>query len=175
MRRFLALGMTAVALLVAPASPPASASVASQVFHHKYSTVYVADAAPHFPVRWAVQQWDLGTNVHVVYGPCRNYAGCVHVVEGYYGLGSNPGWTAFGFWPDGTMNEPVTIRFNLSWTFDTHNRYQTACHEVGTSLGLAYRYRTLAVPSCMYLWADARASIYPSPNDRWKLNQVYPS
>ena len=140
-----------LAALAAALSLPAPAAYATSTatnggptYHHAASVVYVdGSQAGSFAyyMKWAVGQWDAGTDVTVRYGACRAGAGCAHVIAAHRGRHTQPGLTYYGIYVGTSIiAEPMTTKFDLDYPWTIHDKYQAACHEVGRELGIEWAY-----------------------------------
>jgi len=167
MRPFLAF--LAVFFAVMPA---ANGTVATHVFHHPYSVVYIENHAPSFPVEWAVQIMRAQhPDVTVYYGNCRSNAGCAKVYQMHRGRHTQPAMTYWYYHSDGSFVEPVITKYDLDYPWTLHDRYQGACHELQRELGLEGSAAVLT--TCRYASLNGAASIYPNATDIRLINEVY--
>jgi hypothetical protein len=160
-------------LFILLSTPTAKASTVP-VYHHKSHVVYIESHAPSFPLAWAVQVWrNAHTDVDVRYGACRLGAGCAKVYQMHRGRHVDPALTYYS-WYSGThlfVEGTIVTKLDLDYPWTTHDRYQTACHEVGRDLGLEYMHYNFN--SCMYSYLDGKTTLHPNATDIWWLNHVY--
>lgn len=164
MRRVLPAALLA-ALAVLLGAAPASASHGDSFWRLPTRTVYVEDtSSAAWPVGRAAATWSARTDVRLVYGRCRDGAGCIRVRD--------TRWCD----PDVYAETARQSRRVRVVTFDAcdagrlsaRERRSTACHELGHALGLDHR-RPLG--SCMA--EPLEASAYPDAHDVRVLNRLY--